>query len=411
MYDIWDDNLKSLWASFTGKAAIDNWVFRLHYMATTLFFVAYSILVTMNTYVGDPIDCLHNTEDKWGDYLDSYCFLHGTSSSYYPSADGSFMKCRPGKETEHDCERVDHPQYMWVSFMVIAQAGLSYLPYYLWNGWEGGKMASLVQPLLESPEFMGEDPEESQGGAELCKCGAEATNRGHSLQSLSSRGRHGTGEGGEGPHLYRSGNKKAADLASQFLDDVGHNVRYSVKHGLAEWICLAVCFLQIKLTDFFLNGAFIQYGPEVMSSLSEDPFDRSDPMGRTFPIVTSCKIQRFGTAGVEGHADALCVLPNNVVHQKFYLFLWFWLFAITIVTLLHQLYRICLLSIPAFRVLVTKTWWTPRKSDLSLEVEKVVEQLSYPDWIILSLIHTNLTTVNFQNFLEDLAYQHNPKSQ
>ena len=30
-----------------------------------------------------------------------------------------------------------------------SQAGLSYLPYYLWNGWEGGKMASLVQPLLE----------------------------------------------------------------------------------------------------------------------------------------------------------------------------------------------------------------------------------------------------------------------
>ena len=52
-----------------------------------------------------------------------------------------------------------------------------------------------------------------------------------------------------------------------------------------------------------------------------------------------------------------------------------------------------------------------RKSDLSLEVEKVVEQLSYPDWIVLSLIHSNLTTVNFQNFLEDLAYQHNPKSQ
>ena len=123
---------------------------------------------------------------------------------------------------QHGCKKVDHPQYMWVSFMVIAQvdisletitfpphgiiitqdnfiasfaimiskamqwweeysqaglsylpyylwntliwrscivykisnieyskAGLSYLPYYLWNGWEGGKMASLVQPLLE----------------------------------------------------------------------------------------------------------------------------------------------------------------------------------------------------------------------------------------------------------------------
>ena len=78
--------------------------------------------------------------------------------------------------------------------------------------------ASPVVP--QSPEFMGEDPDESESGAELCKCGVEATNtRGHSLQrfptnagslmsivilSLSSRGRHGTGEGGEGPHLYRS---------------------------------------------------------------------------------------------------------------------------------------------------------------------------------------------------------------
>ena len=46
-----------------------------------------------------------------------------------------------------------------------------------------------------------------------------------------------------------------------------------------------------------------------------------------------------------------------------------------------------------------------------MEVDKVVQQLSYTDWIVLSLIHTNLTTVHFQNFLEDLAYQHKPKSQ
>ena len=36
---------------------------------------------------------------------------------------------------------------------------------------------------------MGEDPEESQGGAELCKCGAEATNRGHSLQRFATKPR------------------------------------------------------------------------------------------------------------------------------------------------------------------------------------------------------------------------------
>ena len=31
----------------------------------------------------------------------------------------------------------------------LSKAGLSYLPYYLWNGWEGGKMEAFVQPLLE----------------------------------------------------------------------------------------------------------------------------------------------------------------------------------------------------------------------------------------------------------------------
>jgi len=111
----------------------------------------------------------------------------------------------------------------------------------------------------------------------------------------------------------------------------------------------------------------------------------------------------------------VCVLPNNIVHQKFYLFLWFWLFAIAIITLLHQIFRVCLLCFPAFRVLVTKTWSSSNhKNDLSPEVDdlnvlpdmdEVVRDLSYPDWIVLSLIHTNLTAINFNNFLQDLAFQ------
>ena len=39
----------------------------------------------MNTYVGDPIDCIHNKEDEdWGDYMDWYCYIHGTESLKYP---------------------------------------------------------------------------------------------------------------------------------------------------------------------------------------------------------------------------------------------------------------------------------------------------------------------------------------
>lgn len=37
---------------------IDNNVFRLHYKATVIFLVAFSLLVTSNQYFGDPIDCI-----------------------------------------------------------------------------------------------------------------------------------------------------------------------------------------------------------------------------------------------------------------------------------------------------------------------------------------------------------------
>lgn len=235
-------------------------------------------------------------------------------------------------------------------------------------------MEGFVQPLLESPEFLGKEPNHLEGG---------------------------------------SGNKKTADLAAQFHADKGHNVRYAVYHGVCEGLCLVVGFLQIKLTDYFLNGDFLKFGPEVLSNFSGASLQ--DPMRRTFPIVTTCNISTFGGGGHEKILQAVCVLPNNIVHQKFYLFLWFWLFAVAIVTLLHQLYRVCLLCLPAFRALVTKTWSTSNdKNDPSLEVDdlsvlpdmdELVRDLSYPDWIVLSLIHTNLTAINFNNFLQDLAFQ------
>ena len=39
------------------------------------------------------------------------------------------------------------------------------------------------------------------------------------------------------------------------------------------------------------------------------------------------------------------------------------------------------------------------------DMDEVVRDLSYPDWIVLSLIHTNLTAINFNNFFQDLAFQ------
>jgi len=57
----------------------------------------------------------------------------------------------------------------------------------------------------------------------------------------------------------------------------------------------------------------------------ENPRDRVDPMARLFPKVTKCTIHTFGPAGSVQTHDALCVLPLNVVNEKIFVILWFWL--------------------------------------------------------------------------------------
>ena len=57
------------------EVCIDNCIFKLHYVATVLIFVVYSLLVTISTYAGDPIDCITRDDVQagyrvWGDYLD-----------------------------------------------------------------------------------------------------------------------------------------------------------------------------------------------------------------------------------------------------------------------------------------------------------------------------------------------------
>ena len=57
---------------------IDNVVFRLHYKATVIVFVAASLMITAKQYFGDPIDCM--VDGVPGGIMDTYCWIHSTYS-------------------------------------------------------------------------------------------------------------------------------------------------------------------------------------------------------------------------------------------------------------------------------------------------------------------------------------------
>ena len=74
------------------QISIDNTVFQLHYQTTVLFVLAADLLVTAQTFIGDPIDCLVN--DVPTGVMDTYCWIHSTFtlpySYFHPDEGGSF---------------------------------------------------------------------------------------------------------------------------------------------------------------------------------------------------------------------------------------------------------------------------------------------------------------------------------
>ena len=69
----------------------------------------------------------------------------------------------------------------------------------------------------------------------------------------------------------------------------------------------------------------------------------------------------------------MCVLPNNIVHQKFYFFLWFWLIFLVTATFLLLLYRLALYVIPSFRSYVTNRLWEGK----SFRVLSIIEIIKH----------------------------------
>merc|ERR1719270_1817756 len=82
--------------------------------------------------------------------------------------------------------------------------------------------------------------------------------------------------------------------------------------------------------DVFLGGQFTRYGTEILA-ISDQPLEeRTDPLNKVFPKVTKCTFHKYGPSGTVENKDGLCVLANNIINEKIYIFLWFWFITIAV---------------------------------------------------------------------------------
>ncbi|XP_048510259.1 innexin inx2-like [Athalia rosae] len=370
MIDLFD-SLKSLLQEETVR--IDNLVFRLHSRATVLILSTCAILVTAKQYIGEPISCITDKTIEYRplsfpklstdrDPINAYCWIYSTFTvSRHLTGTPGIGVASPGVGQALDNDEIHHHRYyQWVCFVLALQALMFYTPRALWGVWERGTV-KLLSANLGTPFF----------------------------RDVWS--------------------KERKDQLVEYFTTTNlhtHNF-YAFRFLTCEILNFCNAIGQIYFLDVFLEGQFSKYGPAVTAfAIETNPFQRIDPMARLFPKVTKCTIHTFGSSGSPQTHDALCILPLNVVNEKIFVFIWFWLVFLAIVSGLAVIYRIIVFSQPWARVYLLRA--TVQFISRS-KAETVVQSFGIGDWFLLHQLSHNLNPIIFWELVNELAMKFSSK--
>ncbi|XP_035734852.1 innexin inx2-like [Vespa mandarinia] len=338
------------------RIRIDNVVFRLHSRATVLLFLVCATLVTAKQFIGEPISCIsdHSIDRTT---LNAYCWIYST----YTVA--RHLKGIPGRtvaspgigNASQNDELYYHRYYQWVCFILGLQAILFYVPRALWGIWERDTVTLLARDL--STSFLDRD--------------AWTENR-------------------------------KRQLVDYFIEGelrMTHNF-YALRYFLCEVFNFLNTIGQLYLLDLFFEGEFRHYGVAVLTFPKEKQYHRIDPMTRLFPKVTKCTMHTFGSAGSMQIHDALCVLSLNVMNEKVFFFIWFWLIFLMILGFLALFYRIIVFSQPRIRVYLLRA---SMRTLAHAKANTIVRVLTFGDCFLLHRLAQNVSPIIYRELIDELA--------
>ncbi|XP_074600503.1 innexin inx2-like [Brevipalpus obovatus] len=341
---------------FLGKpkaTVIDNWAFRLHYRFTFLLFWVSCLIVTSTQFFGDPIQCIRSANYVDQRIINNYCWIEGTltlpDSLHKVQGESVVM---PGVEKYQSGDRVlTHKYYQWVCWVLFLQGIMFYIPRLFWKTWENGFISATIMDL-------------------------------NSCVLARSK---------------RETNSKC--LVDFLLSRQGKFDRYVLKYTLCEIFNLVNVWFQIFIINWFLGGQFLTYGFEVLSYNGAP--EEIDPMMKVFPKMTKCLFRVYGSSGDVQVYDNYCLLPLNIINEKIYVILWFWLILLAVITTLSLIYRIMSFFSPPVRYTLLKLRARRRRHRLPARIfNTLMDNLSFGDWFFLSLLGKNLDPFHYQGILE-----------
>merc|ERR1712226_1830340 len=103
-------------------------------------------------------------------------------------------------------------------------------------------------------------------------------------------------------------------------------------------------FANFWATDKFLNGDFKYYGWNAIKYYMMTPEEQKvsiNPLCEAFPAEVSCDVPNMGAAGGVQNSNGLCILSQNIINEKMYLFIWFWMVLLIFISVPYFMFRIC----------------------------------------------------------------------
>ncbi|XP_069946785.1 innexin inx2-like [Cherax quadricarinatus] len=338
-------------------ADIDSAVFKLHYRLTATMLFCFCMLVTANSLVGEPINCVHGDHPMLPDkVVNTYCWIHTTFTlpKYIHRGYGrgtGVVYPGVGPHLASD-ELVYHAYYQWVPFVLFLQGLMFYAPHWLWRTWEGGKLESIVMGL--------------------------------SIPVMSRDERH----------------DKIYLLADYLYSSIHYHNFYAIKFFLCELLNLVNSVFNMWFLNKFLGGTFFTYGIDVLYFTETNQEERTDPMIVVFPRVTKCNFNMYGPSGTIETHDLMCVLALNIINEKIYVFLWFWFVILAGISTLALVYRLLVFCIPTIRSgLLQKRARLRYKNGLDI----ISKKLQVGDFFLLYLLSKNVELIAFSSLMEELS--------
>ncbi|VDD76008.1 unnamed protein product [Mesocestoides corti] len=325
----------------TTYTGVEDFADKFNFIFTVVVLSLCTVIITAKSYLLKPIACYISTEvggTNLLNYVENYCWVQGTIPISYSSK-------MPQDDEEWDAlENAKILYYQWVPFVLGLQCCLFYLPRIIWQAIcynrTGTDLENLVSQAMAAMHGDNKSRETAVENVAL------------DIEHLLFQGQKRAVLRRERPGVL----SKRLMEGTKMLDDSGDsslNFRSTLRGARlpvssarrGNYIVVAYLFIKLlyltnAVGQMFLMQRFLGFNTTVSPifgvSVLKNIINGHDwQMTQIFPRVGFCfaemKILGVRTNGV----TAQCALPVNMLNEKLYIFLWWWILAAAIITAIY----------------------------------------------------------------------------